>query len=99
MSENTLSFETACKEISREINEQYPFNCDVSINPQSPYNSFIVTIDKLVWKKFKAPNPIEASVQEYFKKNWKISAKLKIIKKEMPLVGQNAKIYYTITIS
>lgn len=50
--EKTIDLRQVLGKIQSQINEIYPFNIIMQINPEKPHNGFIITIDKISFKKY-----------------------------------------------
>lgn len=96
MDEKTIDLSKNMEEISKLINENYPFNISITIDKEHPYNGFVITVDKNVYKKYKAK--ILGEISEYYVKNFKINVNLTEAKTNSPMLRKDMSIYYRISI-
>ena len=95
--EKTLDFNKTLSNIQNKINEIYPFNTFLNINPKQPYNGFIITLDKASYKKHG--KDVLTEILSYFKEEYKVNVDLVYEKIKKPLFGKDVLIYYSIKIN
>lgn len=95
--EKTLDFNKTLNNIQNKINEIYPFNILLKVNPEKPHNAFIITISQKAFKKYG--KDVLNEIFKYFKEEFKVNADLVYEKRKKPLFDPNIYIYYSIKIN
>ena len=91
--EKELDLKETLEKIQDSINQVYPFNILLRLNPDKPQNAFIVTITQKAFKKHG--KDVLEEIFKYFKEEFKVSAELIYEKRKKPLFGKDMHIYYT----
>jgi len=94
--EKILDLRKTLENIQSKINEVYPFNIVLKLNPDKPQNGFIITIDKKAYKKHG--KEVLEEIFKYFHEEFRIKAELIYEKRRKPFLSREMHIYYLIKV-
>ncbi len=95
--EKIIDLRMVLAKIQSQINEIYPFNIIMQINPEKTHNGFIITIDKKSFKKYG--KDVLEEIFKYFKMEFKVNADLIYEKRKKSFFSKDIQIYYVIKIN
>lgn len=96
LEEKILDLKETLEKIQDSINQVYPFNILIRLNPDRPHSAFIITITQKAFKQHG--KDVLEEIFKYFKQEFKVSAELIYEKRKKPLFRKDMHIYYSIKI-
>lgn len=94
--EKILDLKKTLDGIQSKVNEVYPFNIKLSLNPEKPHNGFIITIEKKAYKKYG--KEVLEEIFKYFHEEFRVKAELIYEKRRKPFLSKEMYIYYLVKV-